>query len=407
VGSNILQLTLSLLKRDGEVFGISVFGKDITERQRTEAALQESETAFRTLAEFVPQLVWMCTPDGLNIYFNPRWVDYTGLTLAESYGRGWNTPFHPDDKQPAWDAWNQAIATGGTYSIECRLRRADGAYRWFLTRGVPLRDATGSIVKWFGTCTDIDDMKRTEEEIRQLNSTLEHRVAELEAANKELEAFSYSVSHDLRAPLRAMDDFAQALIEDYADKLDLGGRTYLQHVRAASQRMDKLVNGILRLSRTSRSAIRRTSVDISALAQMVARELEKAEPLRQVDFLVTPGLVVNADADLVRSLLENLVGNAWKFTRKHSQARIEVGTTAQDGEIVYFVRDDGAGFDSSYANKLFGAFQRLHTEEEFEGMGIGLAIVHRIVQRHGGRVWAEGAVEQGATFFFTLPASLR
>jgi light-regulated signal transduction histidine kinase (bacteriophytochrome) len=171
--------------------------------------------------------------------------------------------------------------------------------------------------------------------------------------------------------------------------------------------MDKLVNGILRLSRTSRSAIRRTSVDISALAQMVARELEKAEPLRQVDFLVTPGLVVNADADLVRSLLENLVGNAWKFTRKHSQARIEVGTTAQDGEIVYFVRDDGAGFDSSYANKLFGAFQRLHTEEEFEGMGIGLAIVHRIVQRHGGRVWAEGAVEQGATFFFTLPASLR
>jgi len=165
-------VTANLLKRDGKVFGISVFGKDITERVRAERARQESEEAFRTLAESAPQMVWMCTPDGLNVYFNQRWVDYTGLSLEESYGRGWNTPFHPDDKQPAWRAWNHAVETGDTYNIECRLRRADGIYRWFLIRGVPLRDSKGNVVKWFGTCTDIDDLKRAEAELRRLNRAL-------------------------------------------------------------------------------------------------------------------------------------------------------------------------------------------------------------------------------------------
>jgi len=165
-------VTANLLKRDGKVFGISAFGKDITERVRAERARQESEEAFRALAESAPQMVWMCTPDGLNVYFNQRWVDYTGLSLEESYGRGWNTPFHPDDKQPAWRAWNLAVETGDTYNIECRLRRADGIYRWFLTRGVPLRDSTGNVVKWFGTCTDIDDLKRAEAELHRLNRAL-------------------------------------------------------------------------------------------------------------------------------------------------------------------------------------------------------------------------------------------
>jgi PAS domain S-box-containing protein len=170
--AGFMLVTVNLLKRDGEVFGISVFGKDITKRVRAEKALQESEEAFRALAESVPQVVWVCTPDGLNVYFNQRWVDYTGLSLEESYGRGWNTPFHPDDKQPAWQAWNHAVETGDTYSIECRLRRADGTYRWFLTRGVPLRDPTGNVVKWFGTCTDIDDLKQAEAELHRLNRAL-------------------------------------------------------------------------------------------------------------------------------------------------------------------------------------------------------------------------------------------
>ena len=173
-----LELAFNPIVQDGQKTGISVFAKDITDRKQAEAALLESEKEFRTLAELVSQLVWMCQPDGLNIYFNQRWVDYTGLSLEESLGRGWNTPFHPDDRQPAWDAWNHAVATGDTYRIECRLRSADGNYRWFLIRGVPLCDASRSIVKWFGTCTDIDDLKRAQEELHFSNEKLEQRVQE-------------------------------------------------------------------------------------------------------------------------------------------------------------------------------------------------------------------------------------
>ena len=186
-----VQLSLSIFPirdSEGHVTGGAAIARDITQRKQAEAARQESETAFRALADSVPQMVWMCTPDGLNVYFNQRWVDYTGMTLADSYGRGWNTPFHPDDQQPAWDAWNHATETGETYRIESRLRAADGSYRWFLMRGLPLRDAAGRIVKWFGTCTDIDDLKRGEEALRNLNEELEKRVEERTAQLREQRA---------------------------------------------------------------------------------------------------------------------------------------------------------------------------------------------------------------------------
>ncbi len=525
---------------DGKVAGVFAAARDITERKIAEAARQESETAFRTLVDAVPQMVWMCTPDGLNTYFSQQWADYTGLTLQESYGKGWYTPFHPDDKQAAWDGWNHSTQTGEIYRIESRLRAADGSYRWFLMRGVPMRNPEGHIVKWFGTCTDIDDLKQAEEKLNRLNRELrtvsaytrslieasldplvtispegkitdvneatetatglsrhalfgtdfcdyftdpekardgykhvfkegwtrdyeleirhrggstmpvlynasiyrdesgktvgifaaarnvtelkraekqitelnadlerrvEERTSELVAANKELEAFSYSVSHDLRAPLRSMDGFCQALVEDYSDKLDFTGKDYLQRVRAASQRMDKLIDGMLMLSRTSRAEMRRVPVDMSNLAQTVALELQKTSATRHVEFVIASGLSVNADATLLRTVLENLLGNAWKFSAKHPQARIELGQFERDGETVYFVRDDGAGYDIAYAKKLFGVFQRLHTSEEFEGTGVGLANVQRIIRRHGGIIWAEGQVEKGATFYFTIPSS--
>jgi light-regulated signal transduction histidine kinase (bacteriophytochrome) len=263
-------------------------------------------------------------------------------------------------------------------------------------------DASGRVIGASTIARDITERKRTEEKIRELNASLERRVSELVAANKELESFSYSVSHDLRAPLRAMDGFSQALLEDYADELVPEAKRYLQHVREASQRMDYLVNGILDLSRTARSEMQRTTVDMSALAETIALELKQAHPERRVEFVAAPRVVVNADGTLLRSALENLLGNAWKFTSQHARARIELGTMQQDGGTVYFVRDDGAGFDPAYANKLFGPFQRLHSPAEFPGTGIGLAIVQRIIERHGGRIWAEGYVELGATFFFTL-----
>jgi signal transduction histidine kinase len=224
-----------------------------------------------------------------------------------------------------------------------------------------------------------------------------------ETANKELEAFSYSVSHDLRAPLRGIDGFSQALAEDEADRLSDEGKTYLRRIRAGAQRMAELIDDLLRLSRVSRSDFVRDRVDLSAVAETVVAELRRAHPERTIDVSIQAGVEANADARLARIALENLIGNAWKFTSKAAEARIEFGSRADGGQLVYFVRDNGAGFDMKYADRLFGAFQRLHTDKDYPGTGIGLATVQRIVLRHGGRIWVEAAVGQGATFQFTLP----
>jgi PAS domain S-box-containing protein len=749
------------------------------EHERAEKALQESEADFRTLANAMPQMVWICMPDGLNVYFNDRWVKYTGLSLEQSYGRGWNTPFHPDDKQAAWDAWDHATATGETYRIESRLRAADGSYRWFLMRGVPQRDPSGTIVKWFGTCTDIDDLKRGEEslretaealrqanervaaererfnsildimpayvvllsqdyyvpfanryfeerfgqshgkrcfeylfgrtepceichsfepfqtktpgqwfwtgpdgrdydihdfpftdsdgsmlilemgiditdrnraerelresqvmiksivdstpdfiwsvdperfglltfnrgiadhflrrgvcleagmrpedvftepalverwqeiyrqalregtinidyhsptagsmevtvnllkrdqavfgisvfakdvterkraeevlreqaalfeqaydamlvwelsgpisfwnrgaeslygyageeavgriahellqtslaggvasflqalerdgrwegelehvtrdgrlivvetrmtlvrdargarvieatrditerkraetEIRELNATLERRVdertAQLAAVNQELEAFSYSVAHDLRAPLRAIDGFSLALLEDFGTKLDREAQDDLGRVRAATVRMAELIDDLLHLSRISRAEVRREKVDLTALAQAIVSDLRKTSPERPLEFVSPPALEVEGDPSLLRIMLENLLGNAWTFSAQRRPARIELGTMEQNVRQVYFVRDNGVGFDMTYVRKLFAPFQRLHSAKDFPGTGIGLVTVARIVRKHGGDIWAEGETDKGATFYFTL-----
>jgi PAS domain S-box-containing protein len=391
----------------GVIVGLRGIAQDITERKRAEAALQESEQSFRTLAESVPQIVWATRADGWNIYFNRHWVDYTGMTLEESCGHGWNIPFHPDDRQRAWQAWQRATQEGATYSLEVRLRRADGIYRWWLVRGAPLRDAAGNTVKWFGTCTDIHDLKEAEAEIRRLNSDLERRVIErtaaLETANKELEAFAYSVSHDLRAPLRSIDGFSRILLEDYRAALDDEGKDSLIRVRAATQRMGQLIDDLLTLSRAARTEMRRGPVDLTALAGEIAADLQGAEPERSVRWTVAPGLVATGDRELLRLVLFNLLSNAWKFTGPQADASIEVGTMPTERGPAFFVRDNGVGFDMAYAGRLFGAFQRLHATAEFPGTGIGLATVQRIIHRHGGRLWAEGAVGRGATFHFTLP----
>jgi signal transduction histidine kinase len=232
---------------------------------------------------------------------------------------------------------------------------------------------------------------------------LEEVNRELESANKELEAFSYSVSHDLRAPLRSIDGFSRILVEDYADRLDEEGVDFLGRVRAASRHMDTLIDDLLDLSRVSRGPLRRKVIDLSALARGIIHELEASQPERKVRFIAEEGIVAFGDANLMALALENLLGNAFKFTGKEDEATIEFGAISQrGGGVVYYVRDNGAGFDPRYADKLFGAFQRLHGPEEFEGTGIGLATVQRIVHRHGGRVWAEGKVGEGATFYFTL-----
>ena len=244
-------------------------------------------------------------------------------------------------------------------------------------------------------------------ELELLNSELDRRVAdrtaELEAANKELEAFSYSVSHDLRAPLRHINAFSAMLIEDCADKLDAQGRHYLDNIRVAIESMGQLIDDLLELSRVTRREMRRTTVDLNQLAGEIVAKLREAQPQRQAEFVCGAGLLVNGDTGLLRIALGNLLGNAWKFTGKRALAWIEFGSTRQNGETVYFIRDNGAGFDMAYIGKLFGVFQRLHRDEDFEGTGVGLATVQRILNRHGGRMWAEGKLDEGATFYFTLP----
>ncbi|MGQ0762150.1 MAG: PAS domain S-box protein [Acidobacteriota bacterium] len=729
---------------------------DITERKQAEAALRDQEELFREFAEAAPQLTWMCRPDGWNIYFNQRWVDYTGLSLEESYGHGWNKPFHPDDQQRASDAWKRATEQDADYDVECRLQRADGVYRWFVIRGLPLRDENGQIIKWFGTCTDIEDLKKAQNELKSLEwmltprpvlaiptkiqmtgqpygdltvlntertildavgkdlledivgdymnllgtssavyekngdyafgiftsgwcqamdlasfrkcgtndnraaltcgkwhchescwneasrksielreptdiecqggirlhavpiyagdeivgsinfgygdpprdpvklqelaakygvpveelqtnaaayerrppfiidlakerlrgsarligeivqrkradellraSETKHRtllanlpqkiffkdrnyiwqacnevfardlrikpediagktdndlfpkeladkyhaddvrimesgrteeieedyieagqrrlvqtvktpvrdtdgnvigilgifwditekkqaaeerlkrlVAEkatvelqaankqLDAANKELEAFSYSVSHDLRAPLRHVDGFVQLLTKREGDRLDPISAGYLKTVASAAGKMGTLIDDLLHLSRTGRTEMHFETVDLNGMVEETRRELHNEMRGRRIIWDVKSLPAVSADPATLRVVLVNLLSNAIKYTRPRAEAHIQIAATPNgEGEVAIVVSDDGVGFDMQYAHKLFGVFQRLHREDEFEGTGIGLATVRRIIHRHGGKVWAEGEVDRGARFYFTL-----
>jgi PAS domain S-box-containing protein len=590
---------------------------DVSARKRAEAALQESEAKFRGLSELVPQMVWACTADGLTMYFNHRWVEYTGLTLDESYGHGWNTPFHEDDKKRAWDAWTQAVATGDTYRVECRLRAADGSYRWFLIRGVPLRKS-GNIDKWFGTCTDIDDLKRAEEQIGKLNQELEQRVnqrtaqlheserrvrrklesilspegdlghleladlfdipavqslvddfyslahipmsvldlngnalistpwqeictdfhranaascqncresdrelstgvrpgefklykcknnlwdvvtpimvgdqhvgnlfsgqfffadetvedalfrsqarrygfdepayiaaldrvprfnrkdvetgmtfytklaqvlsqigyssiklarsmtetgrinAELAASVKELEAFTYSVSHDLRAPLRHISGFSKILAEEFGSDLPQEAQHHVQRIQEGTRRMGILIDDLLNLARVGRRDLTMQVSGLKSVIDEVIADLAPEYAGRRIEWKIGNLPYVQCDSGLMKQVFQNLLSNSVKFTRPREQALIEVGQKDQDGAPVVFVRDNGVGFNMNYAEKLFGVFQRLHRPEDFEGTGVGLATVQRIIQKHGGRIWAEAEVDKGATFYFTLGGS--
>ncbi|HVB34489.1 MAG TPA: CHASE3 domain-containing protein [Patescibacteria group bacterium] len=366
-------------------------------RQRIEYALRVSEDKFKGILESGPDAIVIVNQTGRIVLVNSRTEELFGYPRAALLDK-------PVEMLMPERFRGLHVDHRGTYLSEPRTRpmgmgmellgrRQDGTEFPVAISLGPLQGREGMLVS--SAIRDITERKRIEEEIRIRN-------AQLEAANKELEAFCYSVSHDLRAPLRSIDGFSQALLEDQAGQIDDQGKAYLHRIRAATQRMGILIDDLLNLSRVTRAEILPKPTNLSEMARSVAGELRRQEPGREVEFVVAPDLQASADPRLMRIVLENLLSNSWKFTSKRERARIEFGCTQENGSSAFFVRDNGAGFDPAYSDRLFGAFQRLHSTAEFPGTGVGLATVQRIVLRHGGKVWAEGAMDRGATFYFQL-----
>jgi PAS domain S-box-containing protein len=368
---------------------------DISEQKQAEESLRISSERYRSYIEVTGELGWTTNADGEVVEDLPSWRKYTGQTYEEIKGWGWSKALHPEDLEHTAQIWRKAVTEKSTYETEYRIRRHDGIYRYFLARGIPVFREDGSILEWVGTCIDITERKQSATEREKL-------LKELERSNRELEIYSYTISHDLLAPLRSIEGFAQAILEDYTDKLDETGKDYLHRVTSASKRMSQLIDALLTMARLARAEIKEDTLDLSSIAQVIAYELKKRQPERHVEFIIAEKVRVTGDINLLRMALENLLDNAWKLTGKNPSARIEFGAAKVDGKDVYFVRDDGAGFDMNFVDKLFGPFSRLHREEDFPGIGIGLALVHKIIKKHGGKIWAESAPEEGATFYFTL-----
>jgi PAS domain S-box-containing protein len=401
-----VSLTVSpVLDEGGAIIGAAKIVRDITGRKLAEDSLRVSEVRYRRLFEAARDGILILDAEtGRVLDVNPFLVETLGFTHEQFLGkRIWELGLFKD-----------IIANQDNFA---ELQRKE--YIRYEDKPLGTADGRHVDVEFVSNAYQMDhqkviqcnirvitERKQTEAKIHLLNAELEQRVrertAELETTNQELDAFSYSVSHDLRAPLRAMDGFSMALLEDCAGKLDETAQDHLRRIRAGSQQMADLIDDLQKLSRVTRTALQRERVDLTAMAREMGAELQRIQPDRQVGWVVASDLVVDGDAGLLRLALNNLLDNAWKFTAQRTPACIEVGAREEDGQRAFFVRDNGAGFDMAYAGKLFGAFQRLHSTQEFAGTGIGLAIVQRIIHRHRGRVWAEGAVGQGATFYFTL-----
>jgi PAS domain S-box-containing protein len=377
--------------------------REITARKRAEQELRAVSSYQESLLSAIPDIIMEV--DGNKVY---TWANKPGMDFFGEDVIGTEAAFYFEGEQETYRIVRPLFnGSMDVIYLESWQRRKDGEKRLLSWRCRVLKDENGRVTGALSSARDITDRKQAEEEIRRLNADLEQRVldrtAQLKAANKELEAFSYSVSHDLRAPLRSVDGFSQALLEEYQEKLDDTGKGYLERVRKATQLMGSLIEDMLKLSRVTRFDFRRESVDLSEMVREILQTMRQGNPDRCVHLIVREGVVVQGDPFLMRIALSNLLDNAWKFTGREAQPRIEFGTTVRDGETACFIRDNGAGFDMAYAGKLFGAFQRLHTTDQFPGTGIGLATVQRIIHRHGGQIRAEGEVGKGATFYFTLP----
>jgi PAS domain S-box-containing protein len=406
----------------------------ITERKQAEEALRESENKYKSLLSNIPDTIFTIDLEGKITFVNQIAQELLGYESAEMISRSILNYIPKEDGQRAMETMRKGMAGEKITHFQTPMIKKSGE-RVIFDCSFSRIYKNGELIGAQGTAVDITYRKLADDEINLLNAQLEQKVLQrtndlrdsqlallnlvddmnmsakviastnktLEAANKEIESFSYSVSHDLRAPLRSIDGFSQILLEDYKKTLDDTGRNYLERIRKATQNMGQLIDDMLKLSRVTSANLRLEPLDLSNIFREIIKKFQENDPARIADIIIQEGIVIDGDSNLMHIALTNLIENAWKFTGKEAQPRIEFGNTYQAEKKVIFIRDNGVGFDMAYVGKLFGTFQRLHTTAEFQGTGIGLATVKRIITRHGGEVWAEGEVGCGATFYFTLP----
>ena len=372
--------------------GFVALVQDITERKKAERALSESERQFRTLADTIPNLAWMAYADGHTFWYNRRWYDYTGSTPEAVMGWGWQSVHDPELLPKVLQRWRYCIQTGELFEMVYPLRSANGTFRPFLTRVVAIRDSAGTVARWFGTNTDIDEQKQVEEALRR--------------ANRDLEEVAYVASHDLQEPLRMVNVYSQLLLKRLAP-VDAGLEEYAEYVRKGVKRMETLIGDLLNYSRATHaaeeSAACRANLEIALRQAMISVDACVRE--NQAEVTSDPLPAVAADEGQLAHVFQNLLSNALKYRKPAEPPRINIGAERQDGHWLVKVRDNGIGFDQDQAERIFGLFKRLHRDEEYPGTGVGLAICKHIVERYRGRIWAESEAGVGSTFYLTLPAA--
>lgn len=381
---------------------------EVVERMRAEEALRESEMKYRIVADNTYGWEFWLNPEGRFIYTSPACLDITGYS-ADDFAADPDLFYriiHSDDRSSFRSHRHEVEQKFKGDVTAFRIIRPDGGCRWIGHVCQPVFDNNGNFIGIRGSNRDISERKQAEVEIRKLNEELEQRVlkrtAQLEASNRELEGFCYAISHDLRAPLNRLEGYSRAILEDCSELLDAQGRFYAERIEQGSLQLKRVIDVLLELSRLTRSELTVQDVNLSEIARLIIQELKEMHPDRVVEFDAAPDVMVKGDVGMLTIALKNLLDNAWKYTAKHSTAGIEFGIIEHKRRRVCYVRDDGVGFDMKFAKKLFKPFESIHCPGEYPGNGIGLATVQRVIQRHGGRIWAEGAIEKGATFYFSL-----
>jgi len=377
--------------------------EDVTDKKRAGEVLLAASDRYRSYIEVTGELGWTTNADGEVVEDLPSWRSYTGQTFEELKGRGWSKALHPDDLESTLQIWKKAVSEKSGYEVEYRIRRYDGVYRVFMVRGMPVLKENGSVREWVGTCIDITERKEAEEALKTLNQKLQSTALRLEMAYKDMEGFSYSASHDLREPLLIIDWYSGNLLKRYGENLDDEGKELLAVIRTTAKKMEQLIEDLLSFSRSSVKDVVKSTINMRALAQAVFKEVKSSNGKRNVEFRALDLPEAWADPAMMRQVLANLLSNALKYAGTKDKAVIEIRGTREEHETVYFIKDNGIGFDMKHVHKLFGLFYRMHSSKEAQGTGVGLAIVKNIIGKHGGRVWAKGKPGEGATFYFALP----